>query len=68
MGDRDLEIISLAVKALAAFSREVNVSLGFTVRCDSGCLSSLENRPSVPATVILRRGIVLSAQRGLWVA
>ncbi len=40
MGDRGSEIISPALKVLAALSREVSVSLGFILRYDSGCLSS----------------------------
>ncbi len=52
MGDRGSEIISPALKVLAALSREVSVSLGFILRYDSGCLSSLEHRPSLPQMVI----------------
>ncbi len=63
MGDRGSEIISPALKVLAALSREVSVSLGFILRYDSGCLSSLEHRPSLPQMVIQQRGIVLSVQR-----
>ncbi|KAL1282779.1 hypothetical protein QQF64_001582 [Cirrhinus molitorella] len=63
MGDRDSEIISPALKVLAALSGEVSVSLGFILRYDSGCLSSLEHRPLLPQMVIQQRGIVLSAQR-----
>ncbi len=63
MGDRGSEIISPALKVLAALSREVSVSLGFILRYDSGCLSSLEHRPSLPQMVIQQCGIVLSVQR-----
>lgn len=63
MVDRDSEIISTTLKVLAALSREVSVSLGFILRYDSGCLSSLEHRPSLPQMAIQQRGIVLSAQR-----
>lgn len=63
MGDRDWEIISPAQKALGALSGEVSVSVGFILRYDSGCLSSLERRPSLPQMVIRQRRIVLNAQR-----
>ncbi|ROI62502.1 hypothetical protein DPX16_5175 [Anabarilius grahami] len=63
MGDRDWEIISPAQKVLAALSREVSVSVGFILRYDSGCLSSLEHRPLLTQMVIQQRRIVLNAQR-----
>lgn len=63
MGDRDWEIISPAQKVLAILSREVSVSLGFILRYDSGCLSSLEHRPLLPQMVIQQHRIVLNAQR-----
>lgn len=48
---------------LVALSREVSVSVGFILRYDSGCLSSLEHRPLLPQMVIQQHRIVLSEQR-----
>lgn len=48
---------------LAALSREVSVSLGFILRYDSGCLSSLEHRPLLLLMVIQQRRNVLSVQK-----